>query len=160
MLVACRLAGLSALELIMQRQRAAANLRTACGCGLTWSPRSDNCEKAEDWQAIASLPPPPPLIWPAPALAMTPTRILGVVRCHSAPAESTGRCPLPVSSRVCGPNKPHLTTPARYTARARGQQRSVGFPGLPDWPNSKEMLHMFKKCVSIWDAREAGTKKQ
>jgi len=40
-----------------------------------------------------------------------------------------------------------------------GQQRSWDFLGcLNGLLNSKERLHMFQKCVSIWDARELAQK--
>ena len=47
---------------------------------------------------------------------------------------------------ICDPVRPRLAP--------GGQQRSWDFLGcLTGLLNSKEMLHMFKKCVSIWDAR-------
>ena len=53
MLLACRLAGLSALG----KHYAGVNRRAQCGalCGPAWSPRSDGGEKSEDWQETAKL---------------------------------------------------------------------------------------------------------
>ena len=52
------------------------------------------------------------------------------------------------------PNNPTLMTPADTRLAPGGQQPSWDFLDcLTGLLNSKEMLHMFKKCVSIWDAQ-------
>ena len=92
-----------------------------------------------------------------------PTHILGVVGCPSALEwEVPGQGPLPGSRKVCGPPiSPHLTTPADIRLAPRASSVRWDFLAcLSGLLNSKEMLHMFKKCVSIWDAQGAGTKQQ
>ena len=88
-----------------------------------------------------------------------PTRILGVIGCPSALEVPVN--PLSLSGRsLRPPNKPTLMTPADMRLAPANSVRGISWVCLSGLLNPKEKLHMFKKCVSIWDAQGAGTKKQ